>query len=253
MLPEDFKEFKIPHRPADESEDWMVSFADMVTLLLCFFIIYFNDRSDTEKITILEEIAAVFSSENSKPFLSGTEKGAKVQSVAKDMLPKLEKDLRESLARQIGGPLKVGLKRAPKGLTIRIWEKGMFQIGSWKLSRGGKKLLKEIASTLNPFRGQILIFIEGHTDTAKPSRFSAYKNNLALSGLRAVSAANLIIDAGFTEKNLFVQGFGASQPLVVDRTLAGEYSPELGNLNRRIQLRLIPKDKISKMFGGGTQ
>ena len=98
-----------------------------------------------------------------------------------------------------------------------------------------------MAELLKPYQDRILVKVEGHSDSLPVNPFSPYKTNLNLSSLRASQAANVLIANQFGESRIRVVGYGSARPLVADRmpsSEGGEYLPEKGLKNRRIEVRV---------------
>jgi len=229
-----------------EEDDWIVSFADMVTLLLCFFIIYFNEQTPSQMPTVLEEISMIFSSSLEKPFFSGKQQGENGPKEGLGLLPKIESEMRETQLSEETKKIKYGIRRSPRDLTIRMWDEQMFALGSPKLSPVGVKIMRKIAKRLQPYSDRVRIKVKGHSDTARVRRNPKYGSNLELSTLRAMAAADVMLREGFNGQFLKVEGLGSSEPLVKDWDEKEKYDPELGKLNRRIELQVIPINALNK-------
>ena len=223
----------------DDSNEWIMSYADTVTLLLCFFIIFFAEHAKKAEDNVLLDLSKKMQVETEKDALSedDAEKGRR----RAEMLSKIESKVRAELAQFEVEKVKLGIMRRRKEILLRLYERDFFHIGSFALKHNGQRVLNEVASLLKPFQDKILIKVEGHSDSLPVSPFSPYKTNLNLSSLRASQAANVLISNQLKENRIRVVGYGSARPLVADRAPADEgsqYIPEKGLKNRRIEVRV---------------
>ena len=222
-----------------DANEWIMSYADTVTLLLCFFIIFFAENAKKAEEDVLFNMSKKMKIETEKEALSEdeAEKGRK----RAEMLSKIESKVRAELAQFEVEKVKMGIMRRRKEILLRLYERDFFHIGSYNLKHNGKRVLNEVAALLKPFQDKILIKVEGHSDSLPVNPFSPYKTNLNLSSLRASQAANVLISNQLSENRIRVVGYGAARPLVADRGPADEgsaYIPEKGVKNRRIEVRV---------------
>lgn len=222
----------------DDSEEWITSYADTVTLLLCFFIIFFAEYQKKAEDTVLLQLSKSF-----KEVQTLHEDDPEAQRKKAAMLSKIETEVRSELAQFEVEEVELGIKRRRKEVLLRLYENDFFHIGSFALKPNGEKVLKRVAELLLPFQDKVVIKVEGHSDSLPVNPFSPYKTNLNLSSLRASQAANVLIYHKIDEGRLRVVGFGSARQLVSDRAPAqegkiGEYIPEKGLRNRRIEIRI---------------
>lgn len=228
---------------ADDSEEWITSYADTVTLLLCFFIIFFAEYKKQAEEVVLMQL-----SKNFKQLQNVTLDDAEAQRAKAAMLSKIETDVRSELAKFEDQEIVLGIMRSRKEVLLRLYENDFFHIGSYALKPNGLKVLNRVSQLIQPFQDKVLIKVEGHSDSLPVSPFSPYKTNLNLSSLRASQAANILIANKISESQIRVVGFGSAQQLVQDRSPSSEgepngtYIPENGLKNRRIEIRIQVAD-----------
>jgi chemotaxis protein MotB len=223
----------------EDSEDWIVSFADLVTVLLCFFILYFTDPTEKQ---IIQDIVEIFKT-GDKEVEEIPRTGASLQLSRKDaeMLSSIETgaiDLTKGIEKY---GIDFALVRERTELVLRLGDSNMFNIGKFDVTPQGRKVLFSIADKLKPHANKINVIIEAHTDSSPVVGSKNYINNMSLSAIRAASAGNVFIEAGFDENMVFVTGFGASKLLVKDRDDNGEFLPNKAIKNRRIEIRIVPR------------
>lgn len=255
MQPSPFK----PRYSEDSEEDWMVSFADMVTLLLCFFILFFSEKKDDAKEEdIIREITTVFSpivpdetEKKSDQELMGKNNQKNLDEAQKVMMTNINKNLKTKLNSISGNNIDFELETVnSKEILLRVWNEGMFRSGSANLSSQGRNLVMEVAKTLSKYSGKIEIRIEGHTDSKNIKVGDKIRNNLVLSSLRAASTANIFLEDTnyFDESDLSVIGRGSKKLLVDDKVEDKQLAIKNADKNRRIDLFIISKsEKIGEL------
>ena len=194
--------------PPDNGEDtsWLVSFGDLMSLLLVFFILMVSpqavvSKDQQKKMDILEEVVSSLKKEVSK---SGIESEVDIQ--------------------MNGNTAKLTLKD-----TL------LFPSGKAVFNDEHLKTLKKILDPLKQIKGTHSFKIQGHTDSL-PIHSSKYPSNWYLSSARALAILDGFINAGFPEKNLEAQGFAHFQPLVPEYTSRGDPIPKNRAKNRRVEI-----------------
>src|SRR6266850_5979603 len=173
---------------------WLVNYADLMTELVCFFIVLY----------------------------------ALSASLNKDV-QKAKKDVEEAMKQeQVQGQVKVD----KDGMKITLEEKGenvFFQSGSADLSPRMKEIMAKIGPALRTLvKEDHDIVVEGHTDDI-PIRNPQYPSNWELSTARATSVVQYMIQGlHFPPDHLGAIGYGQFHPLVPNA------SPENRSKNRRV-------------------
>lgn len=227
----------------DDSEEWMTSYGDLVTLLLCFFILFFAEYKRRAEDTVLIQYGKTI-----HEIQNPTEEESNEQRAKAAMLSKIEAEVRSEMAQLEIEEVDMGIQRRRKEVLLRLYENDFFHIGSYNLKPNGKLVLERVAKLLQPFQDKVIIKVEGHSDSLPVNPFSQYQTNLNLSSLRASQAANTLISFKIEESRLRVVGFGSVRQLVEDRLPAaegetlGKYDPAKGLKNRRIEIRIQIED-----------
>ncbi len=135
--------------------------------------------------------------------------------------------------------IKTGLIRKKDSITLRVWDKGLFPIDGWKLSKRGDMFVKELASLIGTLKGDPVVNIESHYDSISPVKTGNSKyNKIKISNYRAAQIANVISYKGIDMKKVSYKGLSDSYPVVKDRDVFGNYIAEAGNLNRRLEIEI---------------
>jgi chemotaxis protein MotB len=235
---------KIPEK--DTSERYIIPYADLITLLLAFFIVlYAMSDPNEEKIESLgDSFADAFNvsipfepvgfekevkpREHREPV---TEKELKqMKSVSEqNELRELEKLIKEKIAEE-GLQEDVNTELNASGLHIVLTNKVLFETASDELkNESSKKLIKNIGIIVETVDNPISI--EGHTDNV-PINTEKFKSNWDLSSSRALSILKEMTESKSTNNlgNYSATGYGEYRPLV-------ENSDENGKArNRRVEI-----------------
>lgn len=226
---------------------WLITYADMVTLLLVFFVLLFSfSEIDVQRFrTILSAFQA------SLGVLEGGVQvmwdDTAVQGTSEFDLEALDL-VRPELAAQLrdvyfglqafvaGRGLEgaVQLELTERGVVVRFADRVLFDLGRAELKPEALEILAQVAEVLkdvpNPVR------VEGHTDDL-PIRTERFPSNWELSTARATNVIrHLIEEHGFDPRRLSAAGYGEYRPLVPNDSM------ENRALNRRVDIVLLRLD-----------
>jgi chemotaxis protein MotB len=234
---------------------WMVTFSDLVTLLLTFFVMLltmnsmdnkkFNDVFSvfTDKVGVLK-FADKTRVQNTAQFLGSIKKSVPGQPAMAAQIIKQARSLDVILG--TGTRRKPGwLKNILKGLQVRVDPRGLiitmsnqilFRSATDTLTPASRALLKRIATFLAIARRPVTI--EGHTDNIPLKNRTYFASNWELSLARAVTVLQFILAEGKRRKMgikptwFRVGGYGSTRPLVDNSTERGRRA------NRRVEMIL---------------
>ncbi|MDH4099442.1 MAG: OmpA family protein [Nitrospirota bacterium] len=216
---------------------WLLTYADMITLLLAFFIILYaisatNTQRFNEFATAVKQGFSIFPAEHYK-----TREGDAPVLQNRNPMETLDSDLSATLSKEISsGNIKIS--QGPEGITISVADSLLFEPEQAELSPAAEELLKKVAALLSPLTGEVVV--EGHTDNI-PVQTTRFPSNWELSSARAVNVVKNIINGGIAPGRLSAVGFGEFRPRVPNDPLKG--APE----NRRIDILIrntVPKPVI---------
>ncbi|GAA4158467.1 flagellar motor protein MotB [Gryllotalpicola daejeonensis] len=207
-------------------ERWMASYMDMVTVLMCMFIVLFAMSTvDAHKFQQLKTSLATGFGEV-KTQKVDTAKGVIVppKYVGKDgemtdasqkaalelaRLEKLEQEMNAALAAQ-GLQNAVGYDIDERGLTVHlVGANTFFAANSTELTPVAQRVLAAIAGPLNTVGNQLAV--EGHADSRPPQ--PPYATNWELSTGRAVSVLRALVEHGHVAgTRIGATGYGSERP-----------------------------------------
>lgn len=216
---------------------FMATYGDMVTLILCFFVLLFAmstiDAQKFQKMVIsfrgslgvmkggeaMEEAQAPFGGEEGQAPGSAPRYEMDTQSVARTVEAYLR---RENLEKSI----QVHVNQ--RGITVSMSDQFMFDSGSAELKPAAKRTLTMIASIVRDIAPAVAV--EGHTDNV-PLTGGVYRNNWGLSAARSASVVTwLEEDNQYPDDALQLVGYGSSKPVVPNDSAANR------SLNRRVDI-----------------
>lgn len=207
------------------SNDYIIYWADMITLLLVFFVYLFS----ISKLDIAKFLQAKDSLK--QQFSVSTGKSTNSSYKAKqEQLQAMTASLVEMIENQ-GLDDKIFVSQVDDYLDIRLGTQVAFTIGSADLREDIKPLLITMAEIFKKNQG--FVVIEGHTDDL-PIHTVEFPSNWELSSSRAASVARFIQEKGLNPKRLKIVGYGPYRPLVPNNNEANRAR------NRRIRITLEP-------------
>jgi len=211
---------RLARKKKEEDEDitafWLITYSDMVTLLLSFFLLMysFSVMSQEHQQELVDELRTV--------------------SANKVRVEKPREDL-EKAAREIAAQFQrdqAFVENTETEVTVGLSSEVTFASGDDQLSPGGRDALVRTGAILAKLPNTVRV--EGHTD-AVPMRGPRFSSNWHLSGARAQSVVRLLIANGVDPRRMEVVGFGDVQPRAPNDT------PEGRAQNRRIEIKILKK------------
>ena len=215
----------------DESnaERYLLTYADLITLLLGLFIIlYAISNVDASKYeSMMENIGEYFGNENfvnpefKANYLDISDNKFTLKSSLQDYID--EYDFSSNIR----------LIENERGITISIMDNILFQSGMAELSEQSRPILTKMAQLLKTLPNDIRI--EGHTDNI-PINTPEFPSNWHLSIARATNTAYYLMnDLGLNQERVSVVGNSEFKPL------AANDLPESRSLNRRVDIVILNK------------
>lgn len=212
-----------PKKGEENQDDWLVTYADSITLLLAFFVLILS-VSDINQ----EKFEAINQSLNDNLL-------NKQASEVVNPLTDLETQLSSVLtAYEINPNKAITLK--DNNLRIDLPGEVLFATASAELELNSTHLLQDLAQALRDFPlPNYSIEIEGHSDD-NPISTLKFPSNWELSSARAISVLKLFMEAGVDKDKLKAIGYADSRPKVANRNALGESLPDNQTLNRRVEI-----------------
>ncbi len=258
-------------KPQDDVDSWLMTYADMITLLLCFFVIFiiisnpsqekleaatkamkeeFNQKKDAKfeilvslkpntnlNDSLLNELNSVFRGDTS---ISNGEEGTdKEKASAKEESKRPEEEPYSPIS----------MLKYDKGIIIELDSAFFYKSGSAELKEVGKEELMKIVGLLTRPGYQVFnVNIQGHTDDS-PINTPLYPSNWELSTNRATNVLRFLISQGVETKRLKAEGYADTFPKLPNRDESGKAIPENQAKNRRVILKLEKSEDTNNTLG----
>ena len=222
----------------DNLERWLITYSDLITLLLAFFIMMYTfSKQDAQKYQeVSEYLRAIFSGgpailkagamADSKLVVPPPKESTAIQEIAKQ----LEKEI-QGMAEATDPEHKITVLSDERGIVIRIMDRAFFDNGRAELKDSAKQALMKIAPIIRASDNQIRI--EGHTDNV-PISTNEFKSNWELSVRRATEVVRHLIEKyDFPPERISASGYAEYRPVAPNDTAQDRA------LNRRIEIILL--------------
>ncbi len=216
-----------------EDMRWQITFTDMLTLLLTFFvfIIAISTFKTEDYKRFWQEYGEDAGKEQQPPtksFKVDLIKGLKLPRLtgeAETLLNELEETFNQS---DFEG---MDVNYNENKISLTVSEQLSFQGGQFDLKEQAKPLLLKLipAMQASPFD----VGVEGHTDSLTSEKV----DNMELSLNRALATARFLIKNGLDKNKVSVSGYGPHRPV------ADNKNPDGRRLNRRVEINMIINEK----------
>lgn len=227
----------------ENAERWLVTYADLLTLLFAFFVVlYAMSQVDPKKYDDMsQQFQTIFQGANmgyvfDQAQSKGTQ-GDMLQGKQQEDPSKTLREKRNTLKTQLEYRLKNVMPQSQfqvtevqEGIKITLFSDTFFAPGSPEVQPEAVPVIGKIAEGLKPLPNAIRI--EGHTDgtAIEGNRFA---KEWQLSTERALSVLNLLFSFGYPESKSSVAGYGSTRPVATNDT------PEGQAFNRRVDVLVL--------------
>jgi chemotaxis protein MotB len=253
---------------------WVVTFADMMTLLVTFFVLLFS-------FVVIEEqkykaqaeyiragfTASVFEQMRGRVEVgkTGDQQGSIVPNFptlpsAPDLRednelrpsgatdnpapvePSTAEQVEDAIVDKLSGMIDMGdvtVERLEDEVIIRLQDRFAFEVGSEVIQPQFRALLMEIKDLLSRVEGEFLV--SGHTDDL-PIQTARFRSNWELSAARAASVVHELTEDGTIPPGHFrVEGYADTQPIAGNDTEQGR------SRNRRVEILIRPRTTVEPL------
>lgn len=227
--------------PDKGAPKWMVTFSDLMTLILVFFILLFSmSVVDAQKFRAVAESfqqRQIFDfmpspiefvspgedrGENKKePFDEGQFGGDEYDAEMDELLQEVQEFLEANELTEL-----ISATRDDRGVVLVLQERLLFSTAEADLLPEARPFLNKVGTLLEAIPN--MIRVEGHTDS-RPIATYRFPSNWELSGARASSVIRYLVESNNLEPKRFIAtGYGDTRPVVPNTTV------ENLQLNRRV-------------------
>ncbi len=226
-------------------ERWLLTYADLITLLMVFFVVlYALSNVNAKKFeAVAMSLAQAMGGGQSMlphpgaslaPGISGSDplEGIDFSTEAVEYmnLEQIRQELQDYIEQSgLGGKVTVTMEE--RGVVLSFQDVALFPLGSAEITPGAKEIIAKAGQIL--INGPWYIRVEGHTDNL-PIRTSQYPSNWELSVARSTSVVQeLIRELDFKPQRLSATGYGEFRPK------APNDSDQNRQTNRRVDLVIL--------------
>ena len=199
-----------------EDGDWLTTYADMMTLLMTFFVLLFA-------MSTLDPVKL-------EQFGDSTKKNTgSMKKVKKVSLSQINKEVKKLVVEQeLQSQVKVTMDA--RGVTLGIASDLAFGSGTANLSGSIKSFLVKLVGTME--KATYAIAVEGHTDNV-PIRSGQFPSNWELSAARASAVIRYLTSQGIEADKFRAIGFGDTAPIAPNDTRENQAK------NRRVDITFL--------------
>ena len=235
------KKAKEPEKP---STAWQGTYGDMITLMLCFFVMLYNPSEvDVTQLATITQSLQMQETESTSGGMSLS--AGRLSDLGNNInsLPSLEKGKSLGLAKKKAVSLfapdvktnKITITSDERGLVITLLSDNFFEEGSADLNINETRetLLRLAEFFRSPELTDRRYRIEGHTDNSPVAADSVFPSNWELSATRAVNVLHYLADYGVDENKFSVAGYSDTRPKFSNDTAEGRA------YNRRVDIIIL--------------
>ncbi len=213
-----------PPEDVEEKEDWLITYADAITLLMAFMVMLLTFAE--YDIPAFEEAAAAIQSN-----LTGRDATSPIQLLRIDV---------QDVVYNMQADQVVKVETDDKGIVIELSSSAFYLPGSADIRDEAAPVLEKLSQTLLAPRYQLYtIEVEGHTDD-DPINTPQFPSNWELSAVRASRIVRFFVGQGLEAIRMKATGYAEIKPKVPNADLQGNPIPENKVANRRVAIRIYP-------------
>ncbi len=223
------KRHRVRAETAESRDRWLLSYADLVTLLLALFIVLYAAADHERAIRIASAFATEFTQTGTS---GGSAVGAGLLPAADSLLAQAA--IERAFAANKNLQERARVTRTDRGLVVSLTEAGFFAPGDASMRSDALPLLNVLADALRESKAGLRV--EGHTDSL-PISTARYPSNWELSAGRAATVLTCLSERGIPASRLSVAGFAGERPIADNATAEGRA------LNRRVDLVVLKQSE----------
>lgn len=223
-------------------DDWVMTYGDMMSLLLTFFVLIvsfssmqeakFNEAANSLHVAfgVLKDPTSIIEfndprAPESTPEITETDELYEVRAVEREIL---DAGLDEQIAVEV----------RDDGVLFRVNAPFLFESGGAVLAQAPQGILAEMSQLFTKYPYEIKI--SGHTDDL-PINSARFPSNWELSAARAVTVARYFQGKGIPPERIAATGYGEFHPIASNANAAGRAK------NRRVEIFLrLSREKLPR-------
>jgi len=204
-------------RSKAHDESWLLSYADLITNLLLFFVVLLT-AANLNKGRMQQIVKS----------MSGAESPASLETIRKEIDAQIA-------SRQLQDMVRTSV--TDEGLDLSINSGLVFDSGKAKLRPEFEQTVASMLQMLAPYSTKYGFAVEGHTDSTPIVSGGAFASNWELSSARAIVVRQRLEDVGVPRARIRVEGYADTKPLPEEQ-LKGLSPEERLARHRRVIVRI---------------
>jgi chemotaxis protein MotB len=225
------RRYRKPYDAKENLERWLLTYADLITLLLAFFIVMYSmSQIDAKKFGKMAEALQGVLKGGENILLNSEQKTNGHGLLKLGNLRSLQKQVEQQFE-ALGKQEDVQTEITERGLVVHIVESALFKLGSADLEPKAMDVLDLIFENIKNVPNHIRV--EGHTDD-RPISTVQYPSNWELSTARATQVARYFINMhGFPPDKISALGYGEFRPIRPNNSIENRAK------NRRVDVVIL--------------
>lgn len=204
-------------RRKGHEESWLLSYADLITNLLLFFVLLLT-AANLSKGRMQQIVKS----------MSGSESPASLDSIRKEIDAQIAQKKMQDLVRT---------DVTADGLELSLNSGLVFDSGKAQIRPELEQTLASVMQVLAPYSTKYSFAVEGHTDSTPIVSGGPFASNWELSSARAIVVRQRLEDAGVSRSRIRVEGYADTKPLPEEQ-LTGLSPQERLARHRRVVVRI---------------
>jgi chemotaxis protein MotB len=218
------------------TQEWLTTYSDLVTLLLCFFVLLFSfSNIDAQKFqSIMNALQGSLGVIEGGTTIVDAPEITTAEENEEEEFEKLKQTI-EDYAEKEGLKDDISLDLEERGLVIRFMDSVFFDSGKADIKPESVEILHYIAQILNSenFKGKH-IKVEGHTDTDPIIHSTTYPTNWELSAIRATNVLRFFVEEeNINGDRISSSGYSFYRPIAPNDTRENKTK------NRRVDIVIL--------------
>ena len=233
-------------KPKEDSGTWLMTYGDLMTLLLVFFVLLYTMTPGVEErvfnsfISYFQQHSGFFPDNNS--LTTDLQNNPNPEQVDDFLVENMERwQVMAEFVENTKETEGVDVESIDDGFLITLADSVAFMSGSSELLPQAKNILNGIATSIGDDYWEIEV--QGHTDNVPIARGGIYQTNWHLGAARSVSVLQYLQEKANLKPEFFqATSFGEHRPVATNETPEGRRS------NRRVEIYL--KDRTLEASAG---
>ncbi|MDX2020580.1 MAG: OmpA family protein [Deltaproteobacteria bacterium] len=203
-------------RAKSTEESWLLSYADLITNLLLFFVVLLTAANLSKGR--MQQIVKSMSGSESPASLESIRKEIDAQIAAKQLQDLVQTDVSDD------------------GLKVSLNSGLVFDSGKAKIRPELENTVLSMLQVIAPYSEKYNFAVEGHTDST-PIAGGSFPSNWELSSARAIVVRQRLEDVGIRRSAIRVEGYADTKPLPQDQVTGLSPEQRLAK-HRRVVVRI---------------